>query len=108
MANQLTFDLTLPPPTYAREDFVTASGNREALAWIDRWPDWPAPALALGGPAGCGKTHLGRIWAARAGATSIDGTALEGKSIPPDAMPVAVIALVVALLPDRRTTRGIV
>ena len=81
MANQLTFDLALPPPTYAREDFVVASGNREALAWIDRWPDWPAPALALGGPAGCGKTHLGRIWAARAGAISIDGTALEGKSV---------------------------
>jgi chromosomal replication initiation ATPase DnaA len=81
MANQLTFDLALPPPTYAREDFVTASGNREALAWIDRWPDWPAPALALGGPAGCGKTHLGRIWAARAGAILIDGAALEGKSV---------------------------
>jgi chromosomal replication initiation ATPase DnaA len=81
MANQLTFDLALPPPTYAREDFVVASGNREALAWIDRWPDWPAPALALGGPAGCGKTHLGRIWAARAGASSIDGAALEGKSV---------------------------
>ena len=81
MANQLTFDLALPPPTYAREDFVTASGNREALAWIDRWPDWPAPALALGGPAGCGKNHLGRIWAARAGAISIDGTALEDKSV---------------------------
>jgi len=29
--------------TYAREDFVTASGNREALAWIDRWPDWRRP-----------------------------------------------------------------
>ena len=42
-----------------REDFVVAAGNREALAWIDRWPDWPAPALALGGPPGCGKTHLG-------------------------------------------------
>ena len=81
MANQLTFDLALPPPTYAREDFVTASGNREALAWIDRWPDWPAPALALSGPPGCGKTHLGRIWAARAGAISIDGAALEGKSV---------------------------
>ena len=81
MANQLTFDLALPPPTYAREDFVIASGNREALAWIDRWPDWPAPALALGGPAGCGKTHLGRIWAARAGAISIEGIALEGKSV---------------------------
>src|SRR5512143_963043 len=81
MANQLTFDLALPPPTYAREDFVVAPGNREALAWIDRWPDWPAPALALSGPAGCGKTHLGRIWAARAGAKLLDGPELDGKSV---------------------------
>src|SRR5215467_7045912 len=81
MPNQLTFDLALPPPTYAREDFIVAPGNREALAWIDRWPDWPAPALALGGPPGCGKTHLGKIWAARAGAQLIEGAALDGKSI---------------------------
>ena len=33
MARQLTFDLALPPPTYDREDFVVADGNREALAW---------------------------------------------------------------------------
>jgi len=81
MANQLTFDLALPPPTYAREDFVVADGNREALAWIDRWPDWPAPALSLSGPTGCGKTHLGRIWAVRSGAAVMEGTDLDGKSV---------------------------
>jgi chromosomal replication initiation ATPase DnaA len=81
VTKQLTFDLALPPPTYARSDFVVAPGNREALAWIDRWPDWPAPALALAGPPGCGKTHLGRIWAARAGALVIDAMVLEGKSV---------------------------
>jgi len=82
MANQLTFDLALPPPTYAREDFVLSAGNREALAWLDRWPDWPAPALALSGPAGSGKTHLARIWAARAAAAVLDAPDLEGKSVP--------------------------
>jgi len=82
VANQLTFDLALPPPTYAREDFVVAASNREALAWLDRWPDWPAPALALSGPAGSGKTHLGRIWAARAAAALVEGVDLEGKSVP--------------------------
>jgi chromosomal replication initiation ATPase DnaA len=82
MADQLTFDLALPPPTYAREDFVVSPGNREALAWIDRWPDWPAPALAIGGPPGCGKTHLARIWAARVGARVIEGKALENQSVP--------------------------
>ncbi len=81
MADQLTLDLVLPPPTYSRQDFIASASNREALAWIDRWPDWPAPALALSGPAGSGKTHLGRIWAARAGASVIDGTDLEGKSV---------------------------
>jgi len=81
MTNQLTLDLALPPPTYAREDFVVADGNREALAWIDRWPDWPAPVLSVNGPAGCGKTHLGRIWAARSGAVVMAGTDLEGKSV---------------------------
>jgi chromosomal replication initiation ATPase DnaA len=81
MGSQLTLDLALPPPTYAREDFVVADGNREALAWLDRWPDWPAPALALSGPPGSGKTHLARIWAARANATLIEGGALEGKSV---------------------------
>ena len=81
MARQLTLDLALPPPTYAREDFVVADGNREALAWIDRWPDWPAPALALSGPAGCGKTHLGRIWAARSSALVLAGRDLDGKSV---------------------------
>lgn len=81
MANQLTLDLALPPPTYAREDFVVADGNREALAWVDRWPDWPAPALALSGPTGCGKTHLGRIWSARSGASVMAGRGLEGMNV---------------------------
>jgi len=81
MANQLTFDLTLPSPTYAREDFVVAAGNREAVGWIDRWPDWPAPALAISGPAGCGKTHLGRIWAVRAQAAIVEGPDLDGKTV---------------------------
>jgi chromosomal replication initiation ATPase DnaA len=82
MVKQLTLDLALPPPTFAREDFVVADGNREALAWLDRWPDWPAPALALSGPAGSGKTHLARIWAARASAAVLDATDLADKSVP--------------------------
>ncbi|MDB5489437.1 MAG: hypothetical protein JWQ58_3152 [Reyranella sp.] len=81
MANQLVLDLALPPPTYLRDDFVVADGNREALAWIDRWPDWPAPVLSLNGPGGCGKTHLGRIWAARSDAVVMSGSDLEGKSV---------------------------
>ncbi len=79
--DQLTLALALPAPTYARDDFVVAVGNHEALAWIDRWPDWPAPVLALSGPPGSGKTHLGRIWAARANAKLIEGSDLDGKGV---------------------------
>ncbi|MCW5734365.1 MAG: DNA replication protein [Enhydrobacter sp.] len=81
MVKQLTLDLALPPPTYARADFVLSQSNREALAWIDRWPDWPAPVLSLSGPPGSGKTHIGRIWAVRAGALVLDGSDLDGKSV---------------------------
>lgn len=50
-------------PSFAAEDFLESVGNRTALAWVTRWPDWPGSALALHGPAGCGKTHLAHIWA---------------------------------------------
>src|SRR5258707_1222036 len=53
MVKQLTFDLALPPPTFAREDLVVADGNREALAWLDRWPDWPATGNCMLAPASC-------------------------------------------------------
>jgi chromosomal replication initiation ATPase DnaA len=59
-------------PALDRADFLVAPCNAAAVAWIDRWPDWPGPALALVGPAGCGKTHLAHVLAARAGAVILD------------------------------------
>ena len=107
MANQLVLDLALPPPTYLRDDFVVADGNREALAWIDRWPDWPAPALSLNGPSGCGKTHLGRIWATRSGAVVMAGTDLEGKGVPDLTDLAAVSPAIVIEGAERAPERGL-
>lgn len=45
-----------------RDDFLVAACNRVAVGWIDRWPDWPSPALILHGPEGAGKTHLAAAW----------------------------------------------
>ena len=56
------------PPVFLEDNFYTADCNRDAHAWIARWPDWPAHALILHGPAGAGKSHLGHIWANRTGA----------------------------------------
>ena len=74
-AAQLTLDLG-HRPALGREDFLVAPGNEVAVAWIDRWPDWPGPALALHGPAGCGKSHLAEVWRALSGALRIDGESL--------------------------------
>jgi chromosomal replication initiation ATPase DnaA len=51
-----------------RADFLVAPANEAAVLWLDRWPQWPAPALVLAGPEGSGKTHLASVFAARAGA----------------------------------------
>ena len=32
-------------PALSGEDFLVSGCNRDAVAWLDRWPDWPAPAL---------------------------------------------------------------
>jgi DnaA regulatory inactivator Hda len=76
-ARQLAFDLP-HRSAMGEADFLVAAPNAEAVAWIDRWPAWPAPALCLYGPAGCGKTHLARIWAERAGALWVKGADLAG------------------------------
>ena len=72
---QLVFDLA-GRPALGREDFLVAPTNRDAVAWIDRWPDWPAPALALVGPPGSGKTHLAHVWQARSGAALMEAGAV--------------------------------
>jgi chromosomal replication initiation ATPase DnaA len=74
-SGQLAFDFP-QCPSFADTDFLIAPCNADAVAWIDRWSEWSSPALALVGPAGSGKTHLGTIFAARAGAVAIAPQAL--------------------------------
>jgi chromosomal replication initiation ATPase DnaA len=62
---------------FGRADFVVADSNAAAFGWIDRWPQWPRPALVLHGPQGAGKTHLAHLWGDRAAATLLDGGSLD-------------------------------
>jgi chromosomal replication initiation ATPase DnaA len=61
--------------------FVVSESNQDAVAWLDRWPDWPGAALAVYGPPGCGKTHLAHVWQARSEARFLEPSALE--QLPP-------------------------
>ena len=54
------------------EDLLVTPGNRHAVEWIDRWPDWPFTALIVVGPAASGKTHLAALWKARVDAVTVD------------------------------------
>jgi chromosomal replication initiation ATPase DnaA len=65
-----------------RADFLIAQPNAAAVAWIDRWPDWPGPALALYGPAGCGKSHLAHVFIARAEARLVAPAAISSATVP--------------------------
>jgi len=55
-------------PSHDEADFVLGEGNRLAFLHLMAWPNWPGPLTLLVGPAKSGKSHLARIWAARAGA----------------------------------------
>ena len=65
-----------------RADFLVSSANQAALAWIDRWPDWPGRALAIEGPPNSGKSHLARIWRARSRAEILSADRLDAESLP--------------------------
>jgi DnaA regulatory inactivator Hda len=77
---QLTLDL--PRRTaLSRGDFLVAHSNSSAVAWIDRWADWPSGILVLHGPAGCGKTHLLQVWCDQASAFVFPGEALDQETV---------------------------
>ncbi len=69
-SEQLPFDLGHRLAN-EREDFWVARSNRDAVAWLDKWPDWQTPALTIFGPAASGKTHLLRVWQRKSAALEI-------------------------------------
>ena len=79
-SRQLTFRWP-HSPSFAREDFLPAPSNLEALKAIELWPNWAGRMLMLVGPEGAGKSHLGAIWARRAGATALPGEELDEQSL---------------------------
>jgi chromosomal replication initiation ATPase DnaA len=86
--------LVLPLETRSaqgRADFIVAPGNEQAVAFIDAFPNWPAPAVALHGPPASGKSHLAAVWADKASARIIDAADL-GADLPQGALVVENVA----------------
>ena len=75
-----TEQLTLPfehRPSLSGEDFLVAPCNAEAVAWIDKWPEWPSPLLILHGAPACGKTHLSQVFMEWTNGRLLDATTLR-------------------------------
>jgi chromosomal replication initiation ATPase DnaA len=71
--------LTLDWPhaaSFAREDFLAAPENADALRSLEAWPRWSSPIQVLIGPKGSGKSHLGAIWARLASARTMSAERL--------------------------------
>ncbi len=77
---QIPFDLG-HRNALGREDFLIAPSNQDAVAWIDLWPEWPAPTLVLYGPKSSGKTHLAAVWGEKSGAACVKPEKLNDETI---------------------------
>ena len=72
----------LPPPLPDPdgERFVLSTGNQQAARFVESWPAWPGPTLALAGPEGSGKSLLAGLWANRASAARLGGQAIDAQT----------------------------
>ena len=78
---QLAFDIP-HRPALGWEDFLVSSSNQQAVALVDRWPDWPAGAAVISGPPGSGKTHLANVWRDKSNARIVPALAVEEHGVP--------------------------
>ena len=71
-ADQMRLPLQRDLPDGA-EGFVVSDCNRAAVEALADWPNLIGGVMAICGPAGCGKSRLGQIWAERVGAVAVQG-----------------------------------
>jgi len=81
VSSQLVLDFE-HRPALGGEDFLVAPCNADAVAWLDKWPDWPGPGLVVLGYAGSGKTHLGQVFLSKASAINVSAEMLSGNPPP--------------------------
>lgn len=80
-SRQLVFEMP-HRPALGVEDFLVSDSNAEAVALVDRWPDWPVGAAVIAGPAGSGKSHLANVWRAKTGAHIFEASDITSQRVP--------------------------
>jgi len=57
---QLILDLR-SIPSMGRNDYFVSDVNKEAVTWLDAWPNWTTFGFIVCGPLGSGKSHLAQV-----------------------------------------------
>ena len=83
MMLQLAFNLP-NKPALGRKNFIISNSNRDAVTWIDSWPNWPVACNGLNvfGPKSSGKSHLGAVWQSRSKAVSLNNPIVDIMKVP--------------------------
>lgn len=74
----------------SEDDFMVCEGNELAFEHVMAFPDWPAPLTLLVGPPKSGKSHLARIWVARAQALVAEPEGVEALAAAGGRQPVLI------------------
>ncbi len=80
-ARQQVFDFALRA-SLGGEDYLVGPSNQDAVTWLDKWPDWPGPALIIYGPDGCGKSHIANVQLARCDGVLITPALIKETELP--------------------------
>lgn len=65
-------------------ELVYGSCNADAIAWCDRYPDWPIQFVHIYGPAYSGKSTLAGLFYKKANGLLVDGAEASLEAIPED------------------------
>jgi chromosomal replication initiation ATPase DnaA len=80
MSRQIALGLEFRPALGA-DDFLVGASNRDAVAWLDAWPNWPERCLVIYGPPASGKSHLVEVWRRASGARLLQAAAIAPESV---------------------------
>jgi chromosomal replication initiation ATPase DnaA len=98
---QLVFELA-HRPALGVEDFLVSHSNQEAVALVDRWPDWPVGAAIISGPPGSGKSHLANVWRLKSNAAVVPARDVTLARVPELAAGGALVVEDIAALRDEQ------
>ena len=84
------------------EDFLVSQSNAEAVALVDRWPNWPVGAAIVSGPPGSGKSHLANVWRLKSKAAVVPARDITLSRVPEFASAVALVVEDIAGLTDEQ------